>query len=235
MTLQQFTMSNICENILRLKEKINLYEEKYGREINSVKLLAVSKTHGKDIIIDAEKCGQKDFGENYLKESIEKINQLREYALSWHYIGNIQSNKIKSIAENFDWVHSIDSIRSLQKLSKYRPENYGSINVCLQVNIDDEKSKSGVKINEVDDFFKEAGNLKSVNLRGLMAIPEQSKEYSLQVEKFQILRDCFDNLLNKGFSVDTLSMGMSNDFEAAIKCGATIIRVGTAIFGERFK
>ncbi len=233
--LRQFTMSNICENILRLKEKINLYEKKYGREINSVKLLAVSKTHGKDIIIDARKCGQKYFGENYLKESIEKINQLREYDLSWHYIGNIQSNKIKYIAENFDWVHSIDSIQSLEKLSKYRPENYGNINVCLQVNIDDEKSKSGVKINEVDNFFTQAGALGSVNLRGLMAIPKQTNEYNLQVEKFQILKDCFEDLLNKGFSVDTLSMGMSNDFKAAIKCGATIIRVGTAIFGERVK
>ena len=161
----------------------------------SVKRPAWGKTHGKDIIIDARKCGQKDFGENYLKESIEKINQLREYDLSWHYIGNIQSNKIKSIAENFDWVHSIDSIRSLQKLSKYRPENYGSINVCLQVNIDDEKSKSGVKINEVDNFFTHAGALGSVNLRGLMAIPKQTNEYNLHLYIASLaLKKVFDRI-----------------------------------------
>ena len=228
-------MDKIKKNILEIKKNISKISLDLNRTIDSVTLMAVSKTQSAENIREAYRAGQKDFGENYLQESISKIHELHDLEIIWHYIGSIQSNKSKLIAENYDWVHSIDKISTLKKINKYRDGFSRKINICIQVNIDAEETKSGIYMNEVEDFIKECNSMKQVNIRGLMAIPKYQSDSDLKNKAFMKIKHLFDDLIKKGYKLDTLSIGMSSDYEEAIESGSTIVRIGTAIFGERKK
>lgn len=228
-------MSDIKKNLIKIKENILNAELKSNRVKNSVTLIAVSKTKSVEDIRKAYEAGQKDFGENYIQESISKILELRDLKIKWHFIGNIQSNKSKLIAENYDWIHSIDKISTLEKISNYRKNLKENLNVCIQVNLDEEETKSGISVSEVEGFMKEASEFEGVNIRGLMAIPMHKDNHELQYKTFIKIKKLFNNLVNKGYKLDTLSIGMSADYNAAIAAGSTIVRIGTAIFGERRK
>jgi hypothetical protein len=207
------------------------------RDPHEVHLLAVSKTFGADAVLDAAQAGQKAFGENYLQEALDKMAAVRaaqpSLSLEWHFIGPIQSNKTRPIAENFDWVHSVERERIAQRLSEQRPAHLPPLNVCLQVNISGEASKSGVTPADAAALAHAVATMSRLKLRGLMAIPEPAEEAAAQRAPFRQLRELFDALRSQGLALDTLSMGMSADLEAAIAEGATIVRVGTAIFGKR--
>ena len=196
-------------------------------------LLAVSKSQDIDKIKDAYKYGQKDFGENYIQEAINKINNLKDLNINWHFIGKVQSNKSKLIAENFSWVHSIDKITTLEKINNFRKNISPNLNVCIQINADEEKTKSGIKVSDVENFLKDASSFQNINLRGLMAIPKYQADSLEQYNTFMKIKVLFDSLRKKGYKLDTLSIGMSADYESAIAAGSTIVRIGTAIFGER--
>tara|TARA_B110000008_G_C16805813_1_gene498638 strand:+ start:30 stop:716 length:687 start_codon:yes stop_codon:yes gene_type:complete len=226
-------MIDVKKNIIEIRKNILNLELSSNREKNSVTLMAVSKTKTSEDIRKAYEAGQKDFGENYLQESISKMKDLSDLDIIWHYIGKIQSNKSKLIAENYNWVHSIDKISTLQKISNYRKKYTNKINICIQVNIDNEESKSGINIEDVEDFIKEAYNFDGIHIRGLMAIPINSEKYESQYKTFLRIKNIFDSLINKGYKLDTLSIGMSSDYNAAIAAGSTIVRIGTSIFGER--
>jgi len=228
-------MEQIEKNIIQLKKEVLYSEQKYNRKKNSVILMAVSKTHNIEKIKTAYFAGQRDFGENYVQESVEKISKLKELNIIWHFIGSIQSNKAKLIADNFDWVHSIDKLKTLQKINSFRKKSGKSLNVCIQVNCDDEETKSGISLLELEDFFKKTKSLDMINVRGLMAIPKPEKTHNSQLQTFKKIKNIFDELVKKGYKLDTLSIGMSSDYNAAIEAGSTIIRIGTAIFGERKK
>jgi hypothetical protein len=228
-------MTDIKNNIIKIKEKILDLELISNREKNSVILMAVSKMQDSEKIREAYGSGQKNFGENYLQESLGKISELSDLDITWHYIGKIQSNKSKLIAENYDWIHSVDKISTLKKISDYRKDFKDKINICIQVNLDNEETKSGINIEKVESFINEAANFDGINLRGLMAIPMYEKEYELQYTTFMKIKILFDSLVNKGYKLDTLSIGMSSDYSAAVAAGSTIVRIGTSIFGERKK
>ena len=228
-------MSKIKKNILEVKKNISKILLDFNRAEDSVTLMAVSKKQSTESIREAYQAGQKDFGENYLQESISKIQELRDLEIVWHYIGSIQSNKSKLIAENYDWVHSVDKISTIKKINNYRDSSKEKINICIQVNIDAEDTKSGIHINEVEDFIKECSSMSQINIRGLMAIPKFQKDNDLKNVAFSKIKSLFDDLVLKGYKLDTLSIGMSGDYEEAIGSGSTIVRIGTAIFGEREK
>jgi pyridoxal phosphate enzyme (YggS family) len=228
-------MNKIKKNILEIKKNISKISLDLNRTIDSVTLMAVSKKQSSENIREAYQAGQKDFGENYLQESISKIHELHDLEIIWHYIGSIQSNKSKLIAENYDWVHSIDKISTLKKINKYRGSVNRKINICIQVNIDAEDTKSGLYMNEVEDFIKGCSSMNWVNIRGLMAIPKYQSDSDLKSKAFKKIKHLFDDLIKKGYKLDTLSIGMSSDYEEAIESGSTIVRIGTAIFGERKK
>lgn len=228
-------MDKIKKNILEIKKNISKISLDLNRTIDSVILMAVSKTQSAENIREAYRAGQKDFGENYLQESIGKIHELHDLEIIWHYIGSIQSNKSKLIAENYDWVHSVDKISTLKKINKYRYGVNKKINICIQVNIDAEDTKSGIYMNEVEDFIKECSSMSQVDIRGLMAIPKYQSDSDLKNKAFRRIKHLFDDLVKKGYKLDTLSIGMSSDYEEAIESGSTIVRIGTAIFGERKK
>lgn len=203
------------------------------RPAQSVRLVAVSKTFPPAAVREAALAGQRDFGENYVQEGLEKIRELRALGLTWHYIGPIQSNKTRAIAENFDWVHTIERARIAERLSQARGAGQPDLQVCIQVNVSGEASKSGVAPQEVTALARQVVGNARLKLRGLMAIPEPTPDVRLQRSRFAQLRELRDRLNGEGFALDTLSMGMSADLEAAIAEGATLVRVGTAIFGER--
>jgi pyridoxal phosphate enzyme (YggS family) len=204
-----------------------------GREPDSVKLLAVSKKQSLNKIIAAANAGQSDFGENFVQEGLDKIAQTRGKPLIWHFIGHLQSNKTRLVAENFDWVHTIDKIKTARRLSEQRPPQLGPLNICLQVNIDEEPGKSGVSAEHLLELAQGCAELPNLALRGLMCLPAPRSEFAEQRIPFARLRELAAHLRDSGVDTDTLSMGMSGDFRAAILEGATIVRVGTAIFGER--
>jgi len=228
-------MGKIKKNILEVKKNISKTLLDFNRAEDSVTLMAVSKKQSTESIREAYQAGQKDFGENYLQESISKIQELHDLEIVWHYIGSIQSNKSKLIAENYDWVHSVDKISTIKKINNYRDSSKEKINICIQVNIDAEDTKSGIHINEVEDFIKECSSMSQINIRGLMAIPKFQKDNDLKNEAFRKIKHLFDDLVKKEHKLDTLSIGMSADYEEAIGSGSTIVRIGTAIFGEREK
>ena len=228
-------MDKIGKNILKIKQDIKAAEKKFNRDSNSVLLMAVSKTQSVENILKAYEAGQRDFGENYVQESIEKIVELKNLDITWHFIGKIQSNKSKYIAENFDWIHSIDKISTLKKINDLRKNVEEKLNVCVQVNIDSEDSKSGILVNEVEDFIVKASKFEKLKIRGLMAIPIYHPDYVSQYKTFAKIKNLFDSLIKKNFKLDTLSIGMSSDYNAAIEAGSTIVRIGTSIFGERKK
>lgn len=203
------------------------------RTADSVQLLAVSKTRGADEIRQLHACGQTAFGENYLQEALDKITALQDLALEWHFIGPIQSNKTRAIAERFDWVHSVDRLKIAQRLSEQRPADLPPLNICLQINISEEASKSGCSLDELPALARNVASLPNLRLRGLMAIPEPETDPARQRATFARVRQLLTDLQHELPQLDTLSMGMSGDLEAAIAEGATIVRVGTALFGPR--
>lgn len=208
-----------------------------GRDPASASLLAVSKTHPADAVLGLAALGQRMFGENYLQEALDKMRTCEaerpELSLEWHFIGPVQSNKTRPIAENFAWVHSVDREKIARRLSEQRPAGRPALNVCLQVNVSGEGSKSGCAPGEVRALARQVAALPGLTLRGLMAIPEPTDDMTLQRTRFAGLRGLLEQLRSDGLEVDTLSMGMSADLEAAIAEGATIVRVGTALFGPR--
>ena len=208
-------------------------ETKYGRLQNSVRLLAVSKKKSTEQILDAVSSGVSHFGENYVQEAVEKIQILKAYKLTWHYIGPIQSNKAARIAQNFDWVQSLDREKIAVKLNENRKSKDGALNTCIQVNLSGEMTKSGVSINQAEDLCKIVEKLPNLHLRGLMAIPAPEQNFQLQRVKFRELSHIFHDLKKIYPKMDVLSMGMSNDYEAAIAEGSTMVRLGTALFGAR--
>ena len=237
--------SLIKAKLKQVLANLRMLEEKYQRPANSVQLLAVSKTKPIEDIYSAYVCGQHDFGESYLQEALEKIEKLKtekfkiessniEHSkLNWHFIGPIQKNKTRAITENFQWVHSVDRLVIAQRLNDQRPSSLPPLQVCIQVNIDSETTKAGVNSEEIQNLAEKLSKFKHIKLRGLMAIPQASSDIQQQRKSFANLREQLENLNQSGFELDTLSMGMSGDLEAAIAEGATIVRVGTAIFGKR--
>lgn len=206
-----------------------------GRPVQSVTLLAVSKTFGVDAIAEAHAAGQRRFGENYVQEAIEKVAALEglEPRPEWHLIGPLQSNKTRVVAATFDWVHTVDRLKIAERLSAQRPSVLAPLSVCLQVNVSGEASKSGLAPGEVGAVAHAVAALPRLRLRGLMAIPEVTGDVAAQRRPFRALRALFDQLRGEGLALDTLSAGMSDDLEAAILEGATMVRVGSAIFGRR--
>ncbi len=230
-------MSSISANLQAVRDRVATAAQAVSREPHEVGLLAVSKTFGADAVIEAAEAGQRAFGENYLQEALDKIDAVRsvrpDLLLEWHFIGPIQSNKTRPIAEHFDWVHSVDRGKIAQRLSEQRPEHLSPLNICLQVNISGEASKSGVAPEEIQALAQTVAALPRLKLRGLMAIPEPAENMEQQRVPFRRMRELFDSLRQQGLELDTLSMGMSADMDAAIAEGATIVRIGTAIFGHR--
>jgi pyridoxal phosphate enzyme (YggS family) len=218
-----------------VRERIGAACAAASREPGSVLLLAVSKTFPADAVRDAAAAGQREFGENYVQEALDKIDATRGMDIIWHFIGPIQSNKTRPIAEHFDWVHSVDREKIARRLSEQRPAGMAPLNVCIEVNVSGEATKSGVAPADVPSLARLMAGLPRLRLRGLMAIPEPTQNMALQRRRFAELRALQEALARDGIVLDTLSMGMSADLEAAIAEGATIVRVGTAIFGERNK
>ena len=204
-----------------------------GRDSADIRLLAVSKTFDAAAVRDMAACGQREFGENYLQEALEKQAQLRDVPLVWHFIGPIQSNKTRPIAESFSWVHSVDRLKVAERLSAQRPAGLPPLQVCIEVNVSGEASKGGVSAAELPALADAVAALPNLQLRGLMAIPAPAPQVATQRAAFRQVRELFEALRARGYGLDTLSMGMSGDLEAAILEGATIVRVGTALFGER--
>ena len=228
-------MDTIGANLQAVKQRIADAAQLYGRDRADVGLIAVSKAVGADAVAAAHGHGQYAFGENYVQEAVAKIAALRELRLEWHFIGPIQSNKTRQIAEYFDWVHSIDRLKIAERLSAARPAGHAPLQVCIQVNISDERTKSGVAAGEALALARAVSALPRLKLRGLMTVPAASADSALQRRCFAQLRRLKNEISDAGIALDTLSMGMSGDFEAAIAEGATLVRVGTAIFGERRK
>src|SRR5512143_268961 len=218
-----------------VRARIERAAEEAGRDAAGVCLLAVSKTFDAAAVRDLAACGQREFGENYLQEVLEKQAALRDLPLVWHFIGPIQSNKTRSIAENFNWVHSVDRLKIAERLSAQRPAALPPLQVCIEVNVSGEASKGGVAPAELPALAAAVAALPGLQLRGLMAIPAPTSEVAAQRAAFRRVRELYDALRARGLALDTLSMGMSADLEAAILEGATIIRIGTALFGERIK
>ena len=227
------TNAQIERNLNSVHQHIRTVESRFNRPTGSVRLIAVSKTRSTSEIRLAAKNQQFEFGESYVQEAIDKIESLSDLDLTWHFIGPIQKNKTKAIAQHFNWVHSIDRAIVATRLHDQRPDNMTPINVCVQINIDKEDTKSGVLPNQLLDLAEHISRLTNLRLRGLMAIPAPTQDFNRQVETFKRVRDYYYKLRKHGLDVDTLSMGMSNDYEAAIAAGSTMVRIGTAIFGPR--
>lgn len=223
-------MTFIKDNITAIQSQISQACKQSNRITSDVTLLAVSKTKPNDLIEQAYEAGQRSFGESYVQESIEKIAQLSHLSgISWHFIGPIQSNKTRQIAENFSWVHSVDRVKVASRLNEQRGNNDTPLNVCLQINISNENNKSGVLTNDLPELANYVNNCDNLVLRGLMAIPEKNAPATRFIE----MKELFESLKQTYPTLDTLSMGMSGDMEQAILCGSTMVRVGTAIFGSR--
>jgi len=222
-------MSLIKKNIINIIDEL---KQKNSQQKNDVRLVVVSKGQDQEKILEALKSGHNIFGENYLQEAIDKQKSLINHKIEWHFIGPIQSNKCKLIAENFSWVHSVDRIKVANRLNDSLQEK-ASLNVCMQVNISNEDSKSGLKINEIDSLAKHINNLDKLTLRGLMAIPTNTSDEEILRNEYKQLKMIYENLKSKYSTIDTLSMGMSNDYLLAIENGANLVRIGSKIFGKR--
>jgi PLP dependent protein len=226
-------MTTIATNLQRVHERIAAACAGAHRDVNEVTLLAVSKTFAAELVREACAAGQSAFGENYIQEAVEKIGVLRELPLQWHCIGPIQSNKTRLVAAHFDWAHSVDRLKTAQRLSEQRPAGMAPLQVCIQVNIDGGPAKAGVPPEEVLPLAKRVAELPRLVLRGLMTIPEPADDFATQKAIHLQAKALFDELRQAGLALDTLSMGMTADLEAAIAAGSTMVRVGTAIFGVR--
>ena len=226
-------MTTIPGNLQHVRARIATACQRAGRGVEEVTLLAVSKTFGADAVRAAAAAGQRAFGENYIQEGVEKIAALRDLGLTWHCIGTIQSNKTRLVAEHFDWVHTVDRLKIAERLSAQRPADRPPLNVCIQVNIDGGANKSGVAPGEALALARAVAALPQLKLRGLMSIPEIAPDFEAARAAHASARALFDQLNADGLGLDTLSMGMSDDLEAAIAAGSTMVRIGTAIFGSR--
>ncbi len=223
----------IVKNIAKLQERIRNASQNYGRDPGAITLLAVAKTKPAEAVREAAGAGVTHIGENYLQEALDKIASLEDLALTWHFIGPLQSNKTRPVAEHFDWVHSVDRLKIARRLSEQRPAALPPLNLCLQVNISGEDSKAGVSPDELPALAAAVAGLPGIRLRGLMAIPAPSDDHDEQRAPFAALRTALEALQPEFPDLDTLSMGMSGDLEAAIAEGATMIRIGTDVFGPR--
>ena len=226
-------MTDITTRLQTVKQRIEQAEIACAREPGSVQLLAVSKTRPAEDVRQAHAAGQRAFGENYLQDALPKIVELADLKLEWHFIGAIQSNKTRDIAEHFDWVHTVARDKIAQRLNDQRPQGAVPLNICLQVNISREESKAGISPDEVLPLARTISGLPKLRLRGLMAIPAATDNVETQRAAFHALHECQQQLIAEGFELDTLSMGMSDDLEASIAEGSTMVRIGTAIFGRR--
>lgn len=226
-------MSAIADNLQAVRIRIAAAERRYGRPAGSVQLLAVSKTKPLADILAAHAAGQTAFGENYVQEGVDKCQASSDLRLTWHFIGPLQTNKTRPVAENFAWVHSLDRLKVAQRLAAQRPPGLPPLQVCVQVNVAGEASKSGCAPAAASELCHAVAALPNLCLRGLMTIPEPSNEFTAQRRPFRQLRELLEQLRAEGLALDTLSMGMTHDLEAAIAEGATLVRIGTAIFGER--
>lgn len=226
-------MTTISANLQAVLGRIAAAARKHGRAPEEIGLLAVSKTWPASCVLEAAEAGQRAFGENYVQEGVSKIREVGRDDLEWHFIGPLQSNKTRTVAESFAWVHSIDRLKIAERLSEQRPVALPPLQVCLQVNVSGENTKSGVPESEALALAHQVAALPRLRLRGLMAIPAPAEDLVRQRLPFRRLHALLEQMNREGFELDTLSMGMSNDIEAAIAEGATLVRVGTAIFGER--
>jgi len=223
----------LAENLQIVRARIARAALEHGRNETSVTLLGVSKGQPLSAIVAATQLGLHDFGENYLQEALPKIAALAGRELTWHFIGQLQSNKTRPVAENFDWVHTLDRLRTAERLSAQRPFHAAPLNVCLQIRLADEAGKGGIAETEASELVSAVKALPRLALRGLMCVPPPAPDFGAQRAWFEQLRQLLDALNRQGAGLDTLSMGMSADLEAAIAAGATIVRIGTALFGER--
>jgi pyridoxal phosphate enzyme (YggS family) len=226
-------MTTITSNLQAVRDAIAAAAIDAGRDPGSIRLLAVSKTFPAGALREAYRAGQRCFAESYVQEALDKIAALNDLPIEWHYIGPIQSNKTRAIAEHFSWVHSVDRLKIAERLSQQRPAHLPALQLCLQVNISMEASKSGMPEEELDELAHAIAKLPRLKLRGLMAVPAPGVDGLAQRAPFARLRGLRDSLNRQGLRLDTLSMGMSDDFAAAIAEGATMVRIGTAIFGAR--
>lgn len=226
-------MSTIQTQLRAVRARIDAACQAANRDLQTVTLLAVSKTFGPDAVRQAYAAGQTAFGENYILEAVEKIAALRDLPLQWHCIGPIQSNKTRLVAQHFDWVHTIDRLKIAQRLSEQRPAHLPPLQLCLQVNVDGGENKSGVPPQEALALAKQVAALPNVRLRGVMSIPEPTSNLIASLACLTAVKSVFDALNLEGLALDTLSIGMSADLEAAIHSGSTLVRVGSAIFGGR--
>ena len=227
-------MTSIQHNLQQLRQRIRAAATQCGRDPEEVTLLAVSKTKPASAVEEAIAAGQLAFGENYVQEGVEKIEALAAHPqVEWHFIGPLQSNKSRLVAEHFAWCHTVDRLKIAQRLNDQRPDSLPPLNVLIQVNISDENSKSGIMLEDLPELAQQVAALPRLQLRGLMAIPAPESDYARQLAVCQRMADAFRQLKQRYPDVDTLSLGMSDDMEAAIAAGSTMVRIGTAIFGAR--
>ncbi len=224
---------NVRDRLAETRNRIASAAMRYGRAPESVRLIAVAKTQPAAAIRTLAELGQRDFAENYVQEALPKLAELADLPLTWHYIGQLQANKTRAVAENFHWVHTLDRERIAVRLSEQRGAHAPPLNICIQVRLADEPGKGGVSKTELAALARRVLELPRVRLRGLMCIPPPREGFEAQRQLFAELADCASQLRAQGMPLDTLSMGMSGDLEAAVAAGATCVRVGTAIFGER--
>ena len=226
-------MSSIAQSLEKIRNRVTVLERRYERSPGAVRVLAVSKTKPPEAVRAAAEIGQREFGENHVQDALTKLDALADMDLVWHFIGPIQSNKTRVVAARFHWVHSIDRAKIARRLNEQRPDGLPPLEVCVQVNLSGETSKSGVEPQQVEELAQVVSELPRLRLRGLMTLPQPCDELDDQRRPFAALRGLLETLNAGGLALDTLSMGMTNDMEAAIAEGATIIRIGTAIFGPR--
>ena len=228
-------MATIADKLQLVRDRIHAAVSQFGRPDDSVTLLAVSKTFPAVTVREAVAAGQHRFGENYVQEAVDKIAELADLRdqIEWHLIGPLQSNKTRVVAEQFDWVHSVDRLKIAQRLSEQRPAHLPPLQVCIQVNTSGEDSKSGVQPDDALELARAVAALPRLQLRGVMSLPAPSDDPAEQVRQLQAVRVVFEHLRSQGLPLDTLSMGMSADLEAAVEQGSTLVRVGTALFGQR--
>jgi len=231
--VNQKIMATIALKLQAVRDRVAAAALRSGRSASSIMLLAVSKNVPASYIEDAASAGQRAFGESYVQEGVKKITALENWALEWHFIGPLQSNKTRAVSEHYAWVHAIDRAKVAERLNAARPDHLPPLDVCIQVNVSGEDSKSGVVPGEEERIAEAVAALPRLRLRGLMTIPEPTQDERAQRQRFARLRELSERLIASGYSLDTLSMGMSDDLESAVAEGATIVRVGTAIFGAR--
>ena len=226
-------MIRVTENFRKIQDLLVQAAREAGRPADAVRLLAASKRQPAETVLEAADAGQRDFGENVVQEALQKIAQCGRDDLIWHFIGRLQANKTRPVAEHFDWVHTVDRLRIAERLSSHRPYHAPALNICIQVNIDAEASKSGIPPDQLPDLAIAIDELPRLRLRGLMCLPAMRQDFDAQRRPFARLRHLSEALQQSGLQLDTLSMGMTADYVAAIHEGATIVRIGTALFGPR--